>query len=325
MLTALIVAFVFISLISFGVFAFVMRPDKEQKAMTRRVVSIRTPQGEFTESVENLENYLNQKPASSFQWLEDLVQKSKFSRDMQVLIIQSDGKTSIGNVLMTSMAIALGIALVVYLFTGMLLGAALVGGVTGIVPTAYLKFKRTRRLNAFNATLPECIDMMGRSLRAGHSIVAAIGIVADQALEPAKSEFGEVFKKQNYGLPMRDALMQMLDRMPSQDLRVLITAILVQKDTGGNLAEILDRTTNVIRERIRIKGEISTHTAQGRLTGWILCLLPVVLLVLINIVNPGYSKVLIDTETGRKLLYAGVGLLCLGGFLIRGIINGIEV
>jgi len=167
--------------------------------------------------------------------------------------------------------------------------------------------------------------MIARSLRAGHSLVAAIAIVADQAVEPARSEFGEVYKKQNYGLPFRDALMQLLDRVPSQDLRVLITGILVQKDTGGNLAEILDRILFVIKERMRIQGEIRIHTAQGRMTGWILCALPLVMLGLINVVNPGYSNVLFTDPTGRKMLYAGVGLLVLGGLIIRKIVNGIEV
>ena len=322
---ALFVAFVFITLLSFGIFAFATRPDQEEKAMQRRVVAIKTPSGDFAETTETLENYLHQKPSSSFQWLEDLVQHSRFSRSMQTLIIQADGKTSVGNVLMSSFAAAMVAGLLVLVLTTMpviALGAA-VGA--SLAPTAMLKFRRSRRIAKFNAALPESIDMMTRSLRAGHSIIAAIGIVAEQALEPAKSEFDEVFKKHNYGLPMRDSLMQMLERVPSQDLRVLITAILVQKDTGGNLAEILDRTTAVIRERIRIKGEINTHTAQGRLTGWILCALPIVLLALINIVNPGYSSVLINTETGRHLLYAGIGLLALGGFLIRQIINGIEV
>jgi tight adherence protein B len=156
-------------------------------------------------------------------------------------------------------------------------------------------------------------------------MIAAIGIIADQAPEPAKFEFGEVSKKQNYGLPLRDSLMQMLDRVPSQDLRVFVTGLLVQKDTGGNLAEILDRIVFVIRERVRIQGEIRVHTAQGRMTGWILTALPFVLLVIINIVDPGYSDVLFRDPTGREMLYVGVVLLLVGGVIIRQIINGIEL
>jgi tight adherence protein B len=117
----------------------------------------------------------------------------------------------------------------------------------------------------------------------------------------------------------------MLDHVPSQDLKVLVTGILVQKETGGNLAEILDRTASVIRERLRIQGEIRTHTAQGRLTGWILCSLPIVMLFMINFINPGYSNILIDTPTGHKLIYLGAGLLFIGAMAIRQIINGIEV
>src|SRR5580700_895258 len=142
-------------------------------------------------------------------------------------------------------------------------------------------------------------------------------------MDPIASEFREAFRQQNFGVPLRDALTQLLDHVPSQDLRVLVTGILVQKDTGGNLAEILDRTAGTIRERIKIHGEIKTHTAQGRMTGWILCMLPVVMLVIINFLNPGYSKVLIDTPIGQMLSYLGIGLLVTGGLAIRQIINGI--
>jgi tight adherence protein B len=129
----------------------------------------------------------------------------------------------------------------------------------------------------------------------------------------------------NLGLPMRDALLQLLERVPSSDLRVLVTAILVQKDTGGNLAEILDRTVFVIRERLRIQGEIQVQTAQGRITGWILSALPIVMMVLLNLVNPGYSSVLFHDPFGRKLMYFSMGMLALGAFIIRRIVNGIEV
>ncbi len=119
--------------------------------------------------------------------------------------------------------------------------------------------------------------------------------------------------------------MELLDRVPSQDLRVLVTGVLVQKDTGGNLAEILDRIVAVIRERLKIQGEIRTHTAQGRMTGWVLCSLPIVMLLVINFINPGYSKALTDNPLGRKLLYAGLGLLAVGAFMIRHIVSSVEV
>ena len=134
--------------------------------------------------------------------------------------------------------------------------------------------------------------MLARALRAGHSVVGAIDMLAENAQEPAASEFGEIFKQMNLGLPMRDALLQLLERVPSSDLRVLVTAIMVQKDTGGNLVEILDRTVLVIRERLRIQGEIQVQTAQGRITGWILSALPIVMMVVLNLVNPGYSSIL---------------------------------
>lgn len=156
-------------------------------------------------------------------------------------------------------------------------------------------------------------------------MAAAIEMVSRDAAEPVASEFGEVFKQQNFGLPLREALLEMLDRVPSQDLRVLVTAILVQRETGGNLVEVLDRTVAIIRERLRIHGDIRIQTAQGRMTGWILSLLPIIMLVLINMVNPGYSHILLVNPTGRKLLYVGVGLIALGSFSIHRIVNGIEV
>jgi tight adherence protein B len=113
--------------------------------------------------------------------------------------------------------------------------------------------------------------------------------------------------------------------VPSADLRVLVTAIMVQKDTGGNLVEILERTVFVIRERLRIQGEIRVETAQGRLTGWILTALPVVMMALLNLVNPGYSSILFQDQLGRTLIYISLGMLAVGGFVIRKIVNGIEV
>jgi tight adherence protein B len=199
------------------------------------------------------------------------------------------------------------------------------GAALALLPFGFLSFKRARNISRFNAVLAECIDMLARALRAGHSIPSAIEMLAENGQEPAASEFGEVFKQMNLGLPMRDALLQLMERVPSSDLRVLVTAILVQKDTGGNLAEILDRTVFVIRERLRIQGEIQVQTAQGRMTGWILSGLPIIMMVLLNLVNPGYSSILFHDPLGRKLIYYSLGMLAVGSYIIRRIVNGIEV
>ena len=309
----------------FGLAVYVLRQTPDQKAMDKRLSSLKARDGGSGVATLNLDLYLKTLKRGSFGWLEDIAAGTGLARKIQLLIIQSDSASPVGTVLMRCIALMLGLAAAMWFFTSNLMFAAPVALVGAYLPILILTIKRNKRVAAFNNALPDCIDMIARSLRAGHSLVAAISIVADQAAEPAKTEFGEVYKKQNYGLPFRDAILQLLERVPSQDLRVLVTGILVQKDTGGNLAEILDRILFVIKERMRIQGEIKIHTAQGRMTGWILCALPIVMLGLINIVNPGYSNVLFTDPMGKKMLYTGVGLLVLGGFIIRQIVNGIEV
>jgi tight adherence protein B len=162
---------------------------------------------------------------------------------------------------------------------------------------------------------------MARCLLAGHSMGSSIELIGEQSPEPLAFEFVQVFQQQRLGLQFREALLQMGKRIPSRDLQFLITAILVQKETGGDLTQILQRAAHVIRERVRIEGEVRTHTAQGRLTGWILALLPIIMLLLINIVSPGYSGLLFHDPTGQKMLCAGGVLIVIGGLIIRKIVD----
>jgi tight adherence protein B len=173
----------------------------------------------------------------------------------------------------------------------------------------------------FNSALPDAIDLMARSLLAGHSMGSSIELIAEQSPEPLSFEFVQVFQQQRLGLHFRDALLQMGARVPSRDLQFLITAILVQKETGGDLTEILARASHVIRERVRIEGEVRTRTAQGRLTGWILVLLPVILLALISFITPDYSSILFHDPLGQKMLYAGAALIAVGSFIIRKVVD----
>jgi tight adherence protein B len=250
-----------------------------------------------------------------------LLERYSFAKKLHVLLIHANSSMSVGGIVLASAGAALGCGLLSFLFlrTFLLAGTALLAGAT--IPYILLRIKRGRRVKAFNTALPEAIDLMARSLRAGHSMGASIELIAEQSPEPLASEFVQVYQEQRLGLHFRDALLHMGARVPSRDLQFLITAILVQKETGGDLTEILDRTSHVIRDRVRIEGEVRTHTAQGRLTGWILGLLPVIMLVLINIVSPGYSAVLFHDPTGQKLLYAGGALILLGGLIIRKIVN----
>jgi len=319
-----VVIFIVCTFITFGVVVLLMRPTPDQLVLEQRLKALKSNGEESTPSMD-LDLYLKTLKRGNFGFVEDMVGGTPFSRSIQLLIVQSDSATTVGAVVAQCFALMLALGGILWVVTSNAIIAAPVALLGAYLPLASLRIKCTRRMAAFNKALPECIDMIARSLRAGHSLVAAISVVAEQASEPARTEFSEVFKKQNYGLPFREALMQLLERVPSQDLRVLVTGILVQKDTGGNLAEILDRILTVIKERVRIQGEIKIHTAQGRMTGWILCALPIIMLGLINVVNPGYSNVLFTDPTGRKMLYAGVGLLVVGGLIIRNIVNGIEV
>ena len=322
----MIFALIFVVLLvtTFAVVAISLRPAPDHAAIARRVDALLSPGQMILPSEESILQVANAGSGKT-NWIEDLLQGTALSHRVGTLLLQSKASTTVGKLLLTMMALALSSGLLVYALTATAWVAGGVAAALGYLPLLRLQMRRTKRVRAFEKALPECIEMCSRSLRAGHSLVGAIGNIAEDGEQPAREEFAEVFRKQNYGMPMRDALLQMLERVPSADLRVAVTGILVQKDTGGNLAEIMDHIAEVIRDRVRIKGEIGVHTAQGRLTGWILCMLPVFLLLAINVVSPGYSKVLFHEQLGQELLMVGVVLLALGGFFIRRIINGIEV
>lgn len=319
------IAFGGILLLTFGIVSLSTASSKRQKIVDRRILAILLS-GTHSGSGEPIEQQLLKlDPANKFKWLNVLLQNYNISKKLKTQIIQADIKTTPAMILVTGAVLGIIGFVAIAMFFDIVILQLAVAAALGYVPFGLLAFKRSRRIKQFTAALPEAIDTMSRALRAGHSTTAAINIIAEQSVEPVRSEFNEVFKQQNFGLPLRDAMNQMLDRVPSQDLRVLVTAMLVQKETGGNLAEILDRTAVTIRERLKLHGEIKTHTAQGRMTGYILCALPIVMLIVINMINPGYSKVLVDTPVGKMLCYLGIFLLTAGGLIIRQIINGIEV
>ena len=250
-----------------------------------------------------------------------LVQSHKLGAKLEQLIIHSGSNTSVSHIVLVSLVSATSLSLAVERFTGMLAIALPIGAAGAFAPFLFLIFLRSRRTKKFNEVLPDAMDLMSRALRAGHSLSSSIEVIAVQSPEPLGGEFALCFQQQKYGVPFREAILTVGERVPSDDLQFFITAMLVQKETGGDLTEILDRTTRLIRERIRIQGEIMTHTAQGRLTGWILSLMPVGMLVLLNLLSPGYSHPLFHTPIGQKLLIASGVAILIGGYIISRIVD----
>lgn len=297
---------------------------EEDKRMAARfaILQSRLSTDLSTSAVDDL---LKNEHVHRFGMLSPLLERLYLCLGMRNLILQSAVQSSTERVMagcalcgVCGVVLVLGVSKIVWL-------ALLSGVIASYGPLLFLKLRRKRRLAAMEGALPEVVSLLSRALRAGHSLQAALGIIAEQAPEPARAEFAELFRKQKFGLPLRDALLDLLARVPSEDLRVLVTAMLVQRDTGGNITEILDRTATVIRERLKLQGDIRVHTAQGRMTGWILCVLPVVMLVVMNVLNPGYSKALLEDPLGRKCAIAGGVLLVIGAALIQRIVKGVEV
>ena len=182
-------------------------------------------------------------------------------------------------------------------------------------------YKRSKRFEKFEEELPEALDLMVSALRAGHSLIAALGLVARECPDPIGGEIRICFDEQNYGLELKTAMDNLVARVPLQDLRIVVTAILIQKESGGNLAEVLDKASYVIRERFRLKRQVRVHTAQGRLTGWILTFLPVVLGIALYLVDPDDDEPAVDASDWRQASLSSAAMTIIGGLIIRKIVN----
>lgn len=195
------------------------------------------------------------------------------------------------------------------------------GTVTFVFPIMVLKFIRKRRLRKLVEQLPDVFELLSQALRAGHSLASGIHLIHDQMPDPAGTEFGRVFFEQNLGIKMEEALTNMANRMDQLDVRLFVTAVLIQRQTGGDLAEILDKIGTVIRDRIHLFGTVAALTAEGRLSGWVLLALPILVFLVELHLNPSYANVLLYTPDGKMLLYTAVGMNLMGLALIRKIVN----
>jgi len=245
----------------------------------------------------------------------------KVATSVDTLIKQANSNWTVGTLVFASFSIFAIVCAAGWKYFHSIPAGLIFGLIAGNGPYFYLVVKRNARMKKFESVLPDAIDLLGRALRAGHAVTAAIEMVSKEIPDPVGMEFRRVFEEQNFGLPIREALLNLAKRVPVADLRFLVTAMLVQKETGGNLAEVLDKAATVIRERSRLLGQLRIYTAQGRLTGWILGLLPFVIFAAMSFLNRGYARNLIDDPMGRKAVWIGLGLMAVGMWTIRRIVD----
>jgi len=292
--------------------------DKAKQVQATLDSAIATESREMRDQIVNLRK---NDQFSAIPWINTRLSKLEVGSQLQTLIHQANLKWTAGTLLSMCGVCFVVPAFLVHWKTGSSLFAILAGLLLAFVPFAIVLFKRSKRFGAFEKELPSACDLMVSALRAGQSLIAAMGMVSRECSEPVSSEFRTCFEEQNFGLEMKMAMENLIHRVPLQDLRIVCTAILIQKESGGNLAEVLDKTAHVIRERFRLRREVATRTAQGRMTGWVLTLLPVVLAGALYMVNPEMMSLLWKREIGIKLLYTAVGMIIVGGLIIRKIVN----
>jgi tight adherence protein B len=253
--------------------------------------------------------------------LDTFLKRSAQVSALQKLLSQADMTIRAGSFLLICLSVAIALSAVVLLWTqsGMFAWAA---GLLGFfLPYAYASYKRTKRFDRFEELFPQAIDTLARAVRAGHAFTTALELIANEINEPVAGEFRKLFEEQKFGLPVRDALVNLTERVPLVDVKFFVTAVMLQRETGGNLAEILDNLSYVIRERFKILRQVRVFTAQGRLTMLLLMGLPPLVVMVMLIFNPGFIRPLFSEPLGHTLIVIGITLQTVGYFIIRKIIQ----
>lgn len=312
---------VLLALILGAYWAFVLRVDQAEEAVLQK--RLRPDPAGATSNVPKQFRLL--KPIerlSNVAHLETLLGRMDWlTRKLQRDLTQAGLSMTVGTVLLASAVLALGAFTLVRMVafnTLLAIGAAIL---LSFVPFIYVGFKKTQRLRKFEEQFPEAIDLIGRSLRAGHAFPTGLAMAAEEIPAPVGEEFKLLYDRQNYGMPMPEAMRAFAARIPLVDARFFVTAVLTQRETGGNLGEILDNLASVIRERFKVKRQVRVLTAHGRITGWILSGLPPALACAIFVIAPGHMQILTGDPLGVQMIVGALVLQVMGTLTIRKLVN----
>jgi len=293
----------------------------QQRKLEARLEEVSSPDPTSTADAEEL---VKGRHAGPLPALDRLISGSTRGNAIGGWIAQSGVNMSVSALFLISAGCALVVGLIVSAALRMPVGWVLGGALGCSLPWVVLRIKRTRRMRAFEEAFPEALDLMSRALKAGHAFATGLKMVADEMPEPIGPEFRKTFDEQNFGLPLKDALGNLTVRIPILDVRFFSTAVMIQRETGGNLSEILENLAHVVRERFKIRRQVRVYTAHGRLTGYVLLALPVFLAIALSFINPEHMNLLFREELGHKMLAATVVMQTIGFFWIRQVVK-IEV
>jgi tight adherence protein B len=322
MLLSILVFLVVAGAVLGAYYALVHRPEGAAgRQFEQRLKDLSTSDGDEAGATSVLKI---QPKASALPMVDRFVGGTSAGSSLANLIEQSGVDTNPGAVVTMSLVASVTLAVVAFFFSHRVL-AALVAALVGVaLPVLWLKIKRGRRLRAFEEQFPEALDLLSRAIRAGHAFQTSMGMIAEELPAPVGVEFKKSFEQQNFGLPLKEALDGLAERIPLMDVKFFITAVQIQRETGGNLAEILDNLANVVRERFKILRQVRVHTAHGRFTGYVLLGLPAFLAVALMFINPEHMRTLFTAKLGQMLVMGAIVMQSIGFVWIQKVIK-IEV
>jgi tight adherence protein B len=256
--------------------------------------------------------------------MDRLVSGTGLGKRMARLIEQSGVRTTPSAIGLMCIICAASCGVITFMFVPQRFAPLAAACFGAFLPFGFLLNRRSVRLKRFEEQFPEALDLLARAIRAGHALQTALGMAADELPAPVGPEFKKTFEQQNFGLPLRDALNEMSVRIGLLDVRFFVTAVLIQRDTGGNLSEILENLAHVVRERFKIRRQVRVHTAHGRFTGYVLLALPAALALALSVLNPGHMQALYRERIGQMMLMGAIVMQTIGFIWIRQVIK-IEV
>ena len=307
--------FVIAALAIFLVGAWIEGRNAQARILRERLGGTQDPA-----ATDNLE-LLRDEMLSKIPAFDTILRRSERASAIQKLLDQAGIDLRVGNFFLFCVIGGIAGALVLLIATG-IWSLAWVGFMVGLIaPYTYATVKRTKRFAKFEEIFPQAIDTLGRAVRAGHAFTTALEMISAEIPEPVATEFRKLFEEQKFGMPVRDALMNFVDRVPLVDVKFFVTAVMLQRETGGNLAEILDNLSYMIRERFKIMRQVRVYTAQGRLTMGLLMMLPPIIICIMLFMSPNFIKPLFNDPMGHAMIAGGITLQTIGYFVIRKIIQ----